>query len=305
MNIELEWKEKWRPNCLADLAVDDNTMKSLQGFFAKDTFSSCTFAGLQGIGKPTIAKIIIKELKVVPLIINASINNNIDTVRGQINDFTESVAMDGAMKIVLLDEVDGFASEHAWRALRGHIEECSDDTRFILTCNFPERIPAPILSRCPVMNISSPQKKIFERLLYILKMENIKLSKVHKKHIIHIIKKLFPDIRAMVSHIELCCVTGEFIYIDPAEAQKSQDVIISYILENIKDPRKCRKYLIKNETKFEHDYIKLAGRLYDRFFEDFNADALLFIGDRICRMHQVSQPEIEFSSMIIELGNNL
>ena len=303
MSVELEWKEKYRPNCLDDLIVDDKTLDQLRNYFKKRTFPSSTFAGVQGIGKTTIARLAIKELNAIPLFINASKNNNIDTVRGQITEFTESQVPDGVLKIVLLDEVDGFASEQAWKALRGHIEECADDTRFILTCNYPEKIPSPIVSRCNIMNFTAPNRKIFDRLLYILEQENIKLSKDDKKHIIHIIKTLHPDIRTMISHLERCCVSGEFVYIDPEIALRERDKIISFVLDNLKDHKKCRKYLIENETKFDKDYIALAGQLFDRIYDSStNVDEILFVSDRICRMHQVTQPEIEFSSMIIELG---
>lgn len=295
--LEYQWEEKWRPTELKDLTVNNDTIDMIQGFINQKKFPNCTLGGHQGIGKTTIAKIVCNELNAVTLFINASIKRGIDTVRNEISEFTESIALDEQMKIVILDEVDGF-SQDAWQSLRGHIEECADDTRFILTCNYPDKILPPVLSRCKPINISSSPKDILKRLLYILEQENIKINDNDKKNVIGIIREHFPDVRSMIGHIEMCSINGKFQFVEFTNSG-DKEMVVKYILDNIKDHKKCRKYWIENETKFNRDYIDLAGLLYNTLSNGTEMD---LVANHLRWINTVLDKDIEFSYMISKLG---
>ena len=132
------WPAKYQPTKLNDLVLDDDLKSMFREYLNKETISNLLLHGRQGIGKTTLAKVIVRELDATDLYINASAENGIDVVRNKITDFSQAVGLGGSLKIVILDEADGLTPA-ALHSLRNVIEECADDTRFIFTSRINRR----------------------------------------------------------------------------------------------------------------------------------------------------------------------
>ena len=161
------WTEKYRPKTLNEMVLSPdnrNYFSSLKG-----EVPNLLFIGTPGIGKTTIAKVIVQDiLKCQYLYINASDENGIDTIRNKVNNFSQTKSFDGNIKIVILDECDGITID-GQRALRNTMEEYSAYTRFILTANYKHKIIPPIQSRAQCFDLNPVISDVVTRIGYILK----------------------------------------------------------------------------------------------------------------------------------------
>ena len=152
------WVEKYRPQNLDEIVLEDKTKEFIKNCLQKKTITHLLLYGKQGMGKNSLAKIIVKELGCDCLYINASDTRGIDTVRDEIKNFLQLMPSNGSIQVVIMDEFDGFR-EDAMRALRNMLEEYSETNRFIFTCNDINRIIEPIRSRVYEINITKSQLK--------------------------------------------------------------------------------------------------------------------------------------------------
>lgn len=302
--MELNWVEKHRPQTLDEILLDKSIKDNISEFIKSGNLCNLIFSGKEGIGKTSLAKIITKELNASVLYINAGYDGNIDMVRGKVKEFCEAIAIDGNLKIVILDEADALSGSgagvgtgsSAQSALRNIIEEASDDTRFILTCNSLNKIIKPLQSRCKPIDICFSIHDSAKRVAEILKKEKIKYNKESFSNFIEkTVKRYHPDMRSIIRDLETWCVSGELkeYAAESQDLDKILDVIISE-----KDPVATRKHLIQNETQFNKNYIALAQALFNRL-ED--PTEMLVVADALYRMQIVADQEIEFAAMIIRL----
>jgi DNA polymerase III delta prime subunit len=158
-----------------------------------------------------------------------------------------------------------------------------------------------LTSRCiPIRFPAVPVKDIYERLVHIMKTEEVEFNKDDLKDItLNILKPNYPDIRATIEHLEMCCVSGKFRFVQ-FKSEEGQDKIAEYILEHLTQWKDCREYWIKNEVEFQRDYIGLAGKIFNK---SKSPDEMLLIADHIYKMNLVLDKEIQFSAMVLELGN--
>jgi len=171
------------------------------------------FAGGAGVGKTTVAKALCNEVGAEYLFINGSEESGIDVLRGKIKNFASSVSLTDAKKVVILDEADYLNHSSTQPALRGFIEEFSNNCRFIFTCNFKNRIIEPLHSRCAVVefkidNTEKPKiaAQFFKRALMILKTEGIE----HDPRVVaELISKHFPDYRRVLNELQRYSVSGK------------------------------------------------------------------------------------------------
>lgn len=200
MNIENSlWTERYRPKTIADYVCTPEFKKKIEYWVQKNDVKHLLLHEPDGgTGKTTLAKLIPSLLDATVLYINASQFNGIDVVRDRIYPF----AMSGTFtkwKIVILDEADGLTTEFQ-KSLRPIMEQYSDNTRFILTCNTVEKILQPIRSRCDEFDLSTPPPNlILERLLYILDTEGIEYNKDDVKLVI---RQFYPDQRSMLNYLQ-------------------------------------------------------------------------------------------------------
>lgn len=293
MNI---FVEKYRPSKITEMILDESISNMLTAYVSKGSIPNILLFGNAGIGKTSLAKVLAKELNACVLYINASEENGIDTIRNKVLDFSQSVAPEERLKIVILDEADGLTSA-AQNSLRNIIETCSDDTRFIFTCNFLDRIIDPIQSRCTPITIKFSIKDVLKKILFILESEKINFEK-NKLVIPKILKKYFPDIRRIISVLEQLSVTGELVDRD-IDSENSVEQVASYILTNkTTDIRSLREYWIKNEDLFSKDYILLAGTIFDKLQTE---NEMYVAAQHIYQMNNVLDKEIEFTALVIAL----
>ena len=140
MNDTFLWVEKYRPQTVAETILSDNLKSTFQKIVESKEIPNMLFTGTAGTGKTTVARALCNELDLDYILINGSEEGNIDTLRTKIKQFASSVSLQGGYKVVILDEADYLNAQSTQPALRGFIEEFANNCRFILTCNFKNRI---------------------------------------------------------------------------------------------------------------------------------------------------------------------
>ena len=191
--------ERFRPTELKHYVGNENVKDTIQKYLDQGDIQNFIFYGPAGTGKTTLAKIIVKKLDCDYLYINASDENGIDTIRDKVKGFASAASWKG-IKVVILDEAD-FITIQGQAALRNVIETFSRSTRFILTCNFVERIIDPIQSRCQVLKIVPPSKNdIAKHVAGILEKEGIEYEVEALKAIV---SQYYPDLRKMLNTVQL------------------------------------------------------------------------------------------------------
>ena len=296
--------DKYHPNILADMILTPELRSLFQSFIDTKSIPHCTFAGRPGIGKSTLAKILGKEIGADVLYVNAAVDNNVDMIRTTVKSFCDAMSISG-LKIIILDEADALTKtsgngSSAQTALKNIIEENQNDSRFILTCNHLNKIEDAIKSRCRPISLSFSEKDVLDRIIMILKKENIKFSKESlTQFIVTVVRKSFIDIRGIISELSLWSYSGELKpYNDIAQ---NADALIEFILTE-KDYKKIREKLIQSETEFGKDYVNLAQKLFDKVSDP---KSQLIIAESLWRMTAVVDTEIEFTAMMIQLKENI
>lgn len=301
----INWVEKYRPIKLQDMVLDNGVRSMLENYIKKGTICNLMLAGKAGIGKSTLAKILVNELDATLLYINAGYDNKVETVRIKIKEFCDSVSM-GGLKIVILDEADALSSNagtgaSAQGALRNIIEQSSDDTRFILTCNYLNKIIEPIQSRCTPIKLRFTIDDVLKRCVYILKEENIKFDKETLLEFSQeVIKRKLPDIRSIINNLEQWSVSGTLENKGASESAELEKIVDMIFTES--DAKKIRTYLIQNEDKFSGDYEILTKLLFNRYFEvKDGGKKQLQIAEALYRMSICLDSEVQFYAMLLQI----
>jgi DNA polymerase III delta prime subunit len=203
MSNDFLWVEKYRPTKVEETILPKR-LKSVFTKMIKDgEIPNMMFSGSAGTGKTTVAKALCNELQLDYIVINASESGNIDTLRGKIKQFASSVSLSGGIKVVILDEADYLNPQSTQPALRGFIEEFANNCRFIMTCNFKNRIIEPLHSRCSVYDFSLTKKEkaemaaeFFKRFTKILDNEEVEYN---QQSIVNLVMKHAPDWRRVLN----------------------------------------------------------------------------------------------------------
>jgi replication factor C small subunit len=264
MNFDNLWVEKYRPKTLKDVILSDTDRKYFESIQDKKDIPHLLFAGVQGSGKSTTTRIIVKEiLDCQYLFINSSEENGIDVVRNKIGQFARTMSLDGNVKVVILEEMDNASLEHQ-KALRNVMEEFAEGTRFIITCNYLFKIIAPIQSRCQIVQLVPPLEGTVRRVGEILKAENIQVPADQKPLLIEHIRQRLPDIRRIINDIQMSSVGG----ILSLKNSDSKTIAFNIYTMLKKDSVKLiRKFCIENEKSFGADYRQLLKDVFEVVFE--------------------------------------
>jgi DNA polymerase III delta prime subunit len=260
MSNDFLWVEKYRPRKIADTILPEDLKKVFQKIVDSGEMQNMLFTGTAGLGKTTVAKALCNELGCDYIIINGSEEGNIDTLRGKIKQFASSVSLSGGYKVVILDEADYLNPQSTQPALRGFIEEFSNNCRFILTCNFKNRIIEPLHSRCGLYEFNTTKKDLVQlaaqfmkRAEYILAQEGVDYG---RKDIADLIMKHAPDWRRVLNELQRRSSTGET---SSKESGNNYDDLFASL--KTKDFKKMRSWVVNNQ---DVDTATVFRNVYDR-----------------------------------------
>ena len=249
--------EKYRPVNLENYVGNDHIKKTISQYLDQNDIQNLIFYGPAGTGKTTLAKLIIKNLDCDYLYINASDERGIETIRDKVSGFA-SAASFKSIKVVILDEAD-FLTIQAQASLRNVIETFSRTTRFILTCNYVERIIDPLQSRCQTLKIIPPSKQdIAYHLIGVFKKEEVDCSAEDLKSIIN---QYYPDIRKMLNTIQLSIQDNEVVIDKSVLVSSNYMAQVLKELTNAKPSWKNIRQIIANANV--QDFEELYRYLYN------------------------------------------
>ncbi len=298
------WVEKYRPSTVDGYVFrDEHQKKQVQQWIKDGTIPHLLFSGNAGIGKTTLAKILLNQLEVNDLDvleINASRTNSVEDVRDKIVNFVQMIPF-GAFKVVLLDEAD-YLSPNAQAALRGVMEEYHTTSRFILTCNYPNRIIPALHSRCQGFHIERiDQTEFTARVAEILIAEEITPD---IDTLDTYVKATYPDLRKCINMVQMNSVSGELLPPEKSDAGESDWKLEMTELFKAGQITKARKLVcsqarpeeIEDVYKWLYDNIELFGD------EEKQESAILIIKQGLVDHTLVADPEINLAATMIRLS---
>lgn len=260
---EVLYVEKYRPQKIDDTILPEKTKAMFKKFVADDSIPNLLLTGGPGVGKTTIAKAMLEEMGCDYKIMNGSLNVNIDSIRYDISTYASSVSLQGGRKYVIFDEADYLNAANVQPALRNFIEEYSSNCGFIFTCNFKNRIIAPLRSRLSEVDFTIEQQDrpkmaaaFYKRVRAILDQENVEYD---AKVVAKVIEKHFPDFRRVLTELQSYAASGridEGIFVN----LKQESVDELFRLLKSKDFTNMRKWVAKNS---DQDMNELFRRIYD------------------------------------------
>lgn len=263
MSNDFLWVEKYRPKTIEECTLPQQLKATFQRIIDTGDVPNMLFSGTAGLGKTTVAKAICNQLGLDYILINGSEEGNIDTLRGKIKQFASSVSLTGGYKVVILDEADYLNPQSTQPALRGFIEEFANNCRFILTCNFKNRIIEPLHSRCGVYEFNTSKKDLvelagqfFTRFKYILDQESVNYS---NKGMADLIMKHAPDWRRVLNEGQRTAISG--FDIDGTSIGVSNNSIDNLIITlKEKNFKSMRRWVVEN---LDMDTTAIFRGVYD------------------------------------------
>ena len=298
------WVEKYRPNTVDGYVFRDDAQKQqVKQWITDKTIPHLLFSGNAGIGKTTLAKILLNQLEINDLDvleINASRTNSVEDVRDKIVNFVQMIPF-GAFKVVLLDEAD-YLSPNAQAALRGVMEEYHTTARFILTCNYPNRIIPALHSRCQGFHIERiDQTEFTARVAEIVLTEGVTPD---LDILDTYVKATYPDLRKCINMVQMNCVDGKLVppaKADTGDADYKIEMVELFKAGKIGQARKlvcsqARPDEIEDIYKWLYDNIDLFGD------EEKQESAILIIKQGLVDHTLVSDPEINLAATLIRLA---
>lgn len=303
---EFLWVEKYRPKTIAETILPEKLKSVFEQIVASGELPNMLFTGTAGTGKTTVAKALCNQLNLDYILINGSEEGNIDTLRGKIKQFASSVSLQGGYKVIILDEADYLNPQSTQPALRGFIEEFSKNCRFILTCNFKNRIIQPLHSRCGVYEFNTSKKDLaalcmqfLDRVCMILDEAQVKYQ---KGDLANLIMKHAPDWRRVLNELQRMSVAGSIII--STDKTDSYDVLFQHLKE--KDFKKMRQWVVNN---IDTDASAIFRGLYDKMIDHLKPQGVpqmvLILADYQYKHAFVADHELNVVACLTEIMANV
>jgi len=294
------WVEKYRPQTFDEYIGNQTVKDSIKIFLEKGDIPHLLFYGPPGTGKTSLAKLLVKQVKCDYIYINASDENNVDTVRNKMKNFASSVGFK-PLKIIILDESDRLTPE-AQSALRNMMETFSLTTRFILTCNYVERIIPPLQSRCQGFEIKSLSKKeIAVHLAQILQKESVSFDADDIKFIV---ESYHPDIRKIINFSQQSNINNKLKIAKENVLEADFNNKLIELLKQAGKPNlftEIRQLIVDSEvSSFEESY-KFLYEKTDEYAKGKEAQVILELAESVYQSSLVFEKEITFVACISKL----
>ena len=295
------WVEKYRPDTLEGYVGNEHILEKVKIYIENEDVPHLLLYGQAGTGKTTLAKIITNQIDCDVMYINASDENSVDAVRDKIRGFAATIGF-RKWKVIILDESD-YLTPNAQAALRNLMETFSTSTRFILTCNYVEKVIDPIQSRCQTFGITPPSKKeVAIRMKYILDAEEVKYE---MGDLVTLVNSGYPDIRRVLNAAQRQVVKGE-LKIDKSSTIQANymDEVLNLLKSNgsVKDTfTSVRKIIADSKVK---DFTPFYRFLYDNvddFADGKVGNTILKIADGQYKDTSVVDKEINIMAMMLEI----
>tara|TARA_B110000211_G_scaffold9108_1_gene9697 strand:- start:3544 stop:4494 length:951 start_codon:yes stop_codon:yes gene_type:complete len=300
------WVERYRPKTIEDCVLPADLKKTFGEFVNKNYIPNLLLTGRAGVGKTTVARAMLEECGFDYIVINGSMNGNIDTLRTQIRDFASTMSFSSSRKYVILDEADYLNPQSTQPALRNFMEEYSNNCGFIMTCNFKNRIIEPLHSRCSVVDFNIPtsdKPKLATQFLKRTKKILDENEVEYKDNVIgELIMKHFPDWRRVLNELQRYSATGSMIDVGIL-ANMSDDNFKEVIsLLKAKNFKEMRKWVGKNS---DVESSVMFRRLYDNACGNMNASTIprlvLILADYGYKSAFVVDQEINLVACLTEI----
>lgn len=299
---KLLWVEKYRPMTIDECILPDSIKKYFRKMVEDKDVQNMLLSGSHGIGKTTIAKALCNELEADMMFLNCSKERGIDDVRVKINNFASSMSLYGGIKVIICDEAD-YLTADAQAALRGVIENVSSNCRFVFTCNYPNKIFAPLKSRLLTVDFTfkpslKPElaKQFMQRTAKILKDENVKFDKAA---LAGVIRKHFPDFRKVVQTCQHASTMGE---LDASFLQEGVSEYGPYISAlKARDFRKARKWI--GETAIDPaDFFHTIDQQVTEIFDPKSyAQAIMILNEGQFKHAFAVDEDLSIAAVTLEL----
>ena len=306
---EFLWVEKYRPKTIAETILPEKLKTVFEQIVASSELPNMLFTGTAGTGKTTVAKALCNQLNLDYILINGSEEGNIDTLRGKIKQFASSVSLQGGYKVIILDEADYLNPQSTQPALRGFIEEFSKNCRFILTCNFKNRIIQPLHSRCGVYEFNTSRKDLAALCMQFLDRAGMILDeaevKYEKSDLANLIMKHAPDWRRVLNELQKNSVTGNIVRADSGVGGSD---IFSDLLRLLKekDFKKMRQWVVNN---IDTDASAIFRGLYDKMIDHLKPQGIpqmvLILADYQYKHAFVADHELNVVACLTEIMANV
>ena len=306
---EFLWVEKYRPKTIDECVLPSSIKENFQKVLIQGELQNMMLTGTAGTGKTTAAKALCNELGLDYLLINGSEESGIDTLRNKIKQFASTVSLQGGYKVVILDEADYLNPQSTQPALRGFIEEFSANCRFILTCNFKNRIIEPLHSRCSVYEFNTSKKDLqglcaqfLKHIQKILDKENIGYDQMV---IVDLIMKYVPDWRRVLNELQRYSISGKIdagILVNLSD--KSFDDLFGYLKS--KEFKKMRQWVVNN---IDTDASSIFRGIYDRMIDKVKPQSVpqlvLILADYQYKNAFVADMELNVVACMTEIMANV
>jgi len=273
-NVDMLWCERYRPKTIEDCVLPDRLKKPFQEYVNKKEIPNMILAGSAGVGKTTVARAMCEEVGADYIMINGSDESGIDVLRTKIKGYASAVSLMGGRKVVIIDEADYLNPNSTQPAFRGVIEEFASNCSFIFTCNYKNRIIAPLHSRCTVIDFrlqngekAKMASAFMKRIDTVLKNEKVEFD---PKVLAEVITKHFPDYRRVLNELQRYSSFGK---IDVGILSADANLRIKDLLGWIKDKNfnEVRKWVSNNS---DNDVNLIYREIYDNLYGVLKKDSI-------------------------------